>query len=61
MANKRRLDPFDLEAEREGNAIRASNSLRVSKPTSKRLTKARQKTDRAEGKIDNRIQKRVMQ
>ena len=60
MKIKRELDKFDMEAEREGSAIRSSNLLRVSIARGKRTQKDQKRQDRGDGIQDARIQGRYI-
>jgi hypothetical protein len=53
---KKSLDRFDLEAEREGNAI--SSQLRLKRPMGKRIMKIRRGHESGQQKIQTRIERR---
>ena len=52
-----KMDEFDLAAEREGRAIRASNELRPCGPVGKALAKQRKMTDRGLNVQQNIVQR----
>lgn len=58
--SKRKLDRFDLEAEREGAAIEHSRKEAIKKPIARRLARQRASATKGDIRLDNRAAMRHM-